>query len=139
MATPSTALANEAGRRKALERFGYANQPPQISQQELEREWSLLLPDFRMQGGAQMGALSALGETQRALALEHVLQRRALDRLMNACDAAHQRLAAGGMAQDLLDAYGAVRDEFEQAVEMFATHRDLVAEVLGGTATVAGA
>jgi len=128
VAMQSGALANEAGRRKALERFGYASLEQQISEQQLEREWSLLLPDFLADvGDLQSPAWRALTASQRLLAMEHVLQRRALDGMMNACDAAHQNIAAGGMKPELLEAYAIVRDQFEEAVDAFTLHRDRIA------------
>jgi hypothetical protein len=121
--------ANEIGRRKALERFGYGQLDARISEDELEREWALLLPDFSIPK-ARMVQLRAMAPGLRALAQDHVQQRRAVDRLMLECDEAHKRIADAGAQPELVEAYTQVRDHFEEAVENFAAHRETLANAL---------
>ena len=111
-------LANEAGRQKALERFGYA-------ERVADKEWSLLAPGIApWLAGVR---LCDLTDEQRGLALERVRQRRELDELMRACDLAHSRIGGGGAAQPLVDVYVAARDRFEDAVESFAASAEALA------------
>jgi hypothetical protein len=123
---------NETGRRTALERFGYGRLEVKVSDEELEREWALLLPDFSSPA-APAARLAALPPHLRKLAAEHVRQRRAADRLMLQCDEAHARIATEGARPELVEAYAVVRDSFEQAVEDFAAHRELLAKVFSSS------
>lgn len=126
--TLSSLTANEIGRRNALERFGYGQVDAEASGEGLEREWAMLLPDFLPQAPAL--PLSAMSPPLRQLAEEHVRQRRAVDQLMHVCDQAHARIAAAGAQPQLVEAYAVVRDQFEEAVEQFAAHRDVLAKAL---------
>jgi hypothetical protein len=111
--------ANEAGRHKALERFGYA-------EQVADKEWSLLAPGIApWLAGVR---LCDLTDEQRSLALERVRERRELDELMRACDLAHSRIGAGGAGQQLVAVYVAARDRFEDAVESFVASAEALAD-----------
>lgn len=117
--------ANEAGRRRALERFGYSDAPAQPAAAALEHEWALLAPGFApWLAGSTLAGLSA---EQRALAAERVRQRRELDALMRDCDQAHAQIAAGGARPELVEAYATARDRFEEAVEAFAESAEAMA------------
>lgn len=126
--TPSRLTANEIGRRDALKRFGYGQAEAQAPGEALEREWALLLTDFLP--GEPALPLSAMSPELRHLAEEHVRQRREVDQLMHVCDQAHSRIAAAGTRPDLVEAYAVARDQFEEAVERFAAHRDALAKAL---------
>ena len=70
-------LFNEAGRRQALKRFGYADVPPADDETGLEHEWRLLAPGI---DPALAGVpLSRFEPAKRALAIDRVRQRRELD------------------------------------------------------------
>lgn len=125
----SSLTANEIGRRNALKRFGYGQVEAKASGEALEREWALLLPDFSLPQAPTL-PLSAMSPPLRQLAEEHVRQRRAVDQLMHVCDQAHARIAASGAQPQLVEAYAVVRDQFEEAVEHFAAHRDVLAKAL---------
>lgn len=121
--------ANEIGRRNALKRFGYGSLEATVSAEALETEWALLLSDFQL-AGRSTPPLSGMSPALRTLADEHVGQRRAVDQLMLLCDQAHARIAASGAHPDLVEAYAVVRDRFEEAVEEFAAHREVLARAL---------
>ncbi|WP_371435586.1 hypothetical protein [Polaromonas sp.] len=110
-------LSNEAGRRQALKRFGYAEAPPADDAIDLEHEWRLLAPGI--DPALADVPLNRLEPAKQALAIDRVRQRRELDRMMEACDQAHASIAEGGAGPDLVEAYTRLRDRFEDAVEAF--------------------
>ncbi len=122
---------NETRRQVALEKFGYQQAGASTSDEELQREWALLLQDFPVEA-RQGGELADLAPDVRDLAAEHVRQRRETDRLFLECERAHLRIAAEGARPDLVEAYAVVRDGFEQAVEDFSAHRELLTKALSG-------
>ena len=127
MSDDRQAPANEAGRRKALERFGYADTPSGGGGGSIDsdREWALLVPSVApWLGGRRLADLPA---SHRDLAMQRVLQRRELDELMRDCDLAHARIASGGARTDLVEAYATARDRFEDAVESFAASAESLA------------
>ncbi len=110
-------LFNEAGRRQALKRFGYADVPPADDETGLEHEWRLLAPGI--DPALADVPLSRFEPSKQALAIDRVRQRRELDRMMEACDHAHASIAERGAGPDLVEAYTRLRDRFEDAVEAF--------------------
>lgn len=122
--------ANEIGRRRALARFGL-DLPAASPAPATSREWAKLVPDFAV--SRDIGTLEKLPPALRLMAEEHVLQRREVDRLMLECDAMHARIAAEGAVPELVEAYAKVRDEFEDAVERFAAHREELARRLNAS------
>jgi hypothetical protein len=122
-------VANEQGRRGVLRRFGYGASDLQASEGELRSQWDLLRADFNTASKA-VPALDQLPPEARARAEAYLRQRHRLDGLMDGCDAAHLRILREGPQPDLVEAYAAARDSYEDAVEEFGELRRQVQEAL---------
>ncbi|MCR5879631.1 hypothetical protein [Phenylobacterium sp. J367] len=116
-------LANEEGRRGVLRKFGYQPTHKPAPAPLPSAAWELLRCDFSAAGGDTAPALDELPPTVREQALAYVEQRARLDRLMDACDAAHLRILEAGPLPALVEAYAADRDAYEDAVEAFGALR----------------
>ncbi|MCI3133355.1 hypothetical protein [Phenylobacterium aquaticum] len=119
----SAPLANEEGRRGVLRKFGYqpANRPAPAPVPSAA--WDLLRTDFTVGGDDTAPALDQLPPDLREQALGYVEQRARLDRLMDACDAAHLCILKEGPQPALVEAYAEDRDAYEDAVEEFGVLR----------------
>ncbi|TAJ74067.1 MAG: hypothetical protein EPO51_02925 [Phenylobacterium sp.] len=115
-------VANEEGRRGVLRRFGYqaSDKPAPIA--DPQAAWDLLRADFASREEGPL-PLDQLHPDVRESALAYIEQRARLDRLMDACDAAHLRILEEGPQPALVEAYASDRDAYEDAVEDFGALR----------------
>lgn len=127
-----SALANEQGRRVQLARFGYVAGQGDLDERALDAEWHILKADFATLAQPHVPGLADLPPDVRQMVEEHVASRRQLDRLMEACDAAHLAIRDRGADADLVESYAEARDAYEDAVEAFGERRVLLAKALEG-------
>lgn len=132
----SAPKANEEGRRLSLQRFGYQAPNGRDHTEPRAQAWARLKSDFTTPGQGQLPEYDALDPRIQFRVEGYIEQRARLDRLMDACDAAHLRILRDGPLPDLVEAYAAARDAYEEAVEDFAALRELVQEALDHLATV---
>lgn len=127
-----TPLANEQGRRAQLARFGYRIEQAALDTSELDAEWQILKGDFTTLKRREVADLCHLPPEVQHLAKEQIVARRELDRLMEACDAAHLAIRDRGADADLVERYAVARDAYEDAVEAFGERRERLEQALGG-------
>jgi len=128
--------ANEEGRRLSLQRFGYQAPNGRDQADPRRQAWARLKSDFTTPGKGPVPDYDALDARIQFRVEGYIEQRVRLDRLMDACDAAHLRILKEGPLPLLVEAYAAARDAYEEAVEDFAALRELVQEALDHLAPV---
>lgn len=124
------ASSNEMGRRMQLKRFGYPTEPGPKSLPNLDKEWEVLKADFATLQRCSVPDLDALEPNVRPLVLNYIAQRRALDMLLDACDASHLTILRDGAGAQRVEHYAVVRDQYEDAVESFGELRSRIEKVL---------
>lgn len=129
---PQPPLANEQGRRFQLGRFGYSADRNALEAPSPDAEWLILKADFLTSERRHVPDLSDFPADIRLIAEEHIANRRQLDLLMEACDAAHLTIRDRGADADLVERYAEARDAYEDAVEMFGEGRVRLEKALGG-------
>ncbi|HEV7312801.1 hypothetical protein [Sphingopyxis sp.] len=112
-------LANEQGRRVELARFGYTAGDDVTGGPPSDVEWAILKRDFATLDRQHVPDLADIDGEARERVNDYVLSRRALDRLMDACDAVHREIQISGADPVLVENYAEARDAYEDAVEAF--------------------
>lgn len=125
-------LANEQGRRVQLARFGYVAGQGVPDDGAVDAEWRILKADFTTLAQPDIPDLADLSADVRQMVEEHIMSRRQLDRLMEACDAVHLSIRDRGADAELVEIYAEARDAYEDAVEAFGERRVQLAKALEG-------
>lgn len=114
-----------------LARFGYTADHERQGAVSLDAEWAILKGDFTTLKRRQVPDLHDLPDPARQLAESYIAHRRQLDRLMEACDAAHLVIRDRGADAALVERYAVARDAYEDAVEAFGERRIALETALG--------
>lgn len=127
----SLSPANEQGRRFQLARFGYTADHERRGSVSIDAEWAILKGDFATLKRPRVPDLHDLPDSARQLAEDYIAHRQQLDRLMEACDAAHLVIRDRGADAALVERYADARDAYEDAVETFGERRIELETALG--------
>lgn len=114
-----------------LARFGYTADHERQGAVSLDAEWAILKGDFTTVKRPRVPDLHDLPDPARQLAESYIAQRQQLDRLMEACDAAHLVIRDRGADAALVERYADARDAYEDAVEAFGERRIELETALG--------
>ena len=113
-----------------LKRFGYRTELASKSLPHLENEWEVLKADFSTLQRRNVPDLDALEPKVRSLVLNYIAHRRALDMLLDSCDASHLTILRDGAGAQRVEHYAVVRDQYEDAVEAFGELRSRIEKAL---------
>lgn len=92
--------------------------------------WDRLKPDFATATRPEVPAFAILSADVQARARDYMSCRLRADRLLQACKAAHTRLAHDGIATAAVEHYAEVRDAYEDGVMAFGAARARLEAIL---------